>query len=149
MANNLLINNYSTRNIFVWNNRFTTATYTNGTGSEVSLLAGMLIGRIASSGLVKQCVSTATDGSQVPIGILTQDYTVANGDSVTVNFCIQGDVDSGMLVFGGSPADTLASVVSLVDSATNTVKVGTLGDILNGKGIIPVATSENTYQDNQ
>ena len=151
MATNLLINNYSTRNIFVWNNRFNSlsATYTNSTGSEVTLQAGMLIGRVANSGLVKQAISTATDGSQVPIGILTQDYTVANGDSVTVSFCIQGDVDYGMLVFGGSPADTISTVISLTDSGSSTVKIGTIGDILNGKGILPINTSEMTYQDNQ
>jgi hypothetical protein len=109
----------------------------------------MLIGRIAATGLVVQSVSTATDGSQVPIGILTQDYTVANGDSVNVSFCIQGDVDYGMLVFGGSPVDTLSTVISLTDSGSATVKIGTIGDILNGKGILPINTSEMTYRDNQ
>jgi hypothetical protein len=148
---NPAIYNYSTRNIFVWNNRFNSisATYTNSTGSEVTLEAGMLIGRIAATGLVVQSVSTATDGSQVPIGILTQDYTVANGDSVNVSFCIQGDVDYGMLVFGGSPVDTLSTVISLTDSGSATVKIGTIGEILNGKGILPINTSEMTYRDNQ
>ena len=148
---NSAIYNYSTRNIFVWNNRFNTisATYTNSTGSEVTLSAGMLIGRIAATGLVVQSISTATDGSQVPIGVLTTDYTVANGDSVTVSFCIQGDVDNGMLVFGGSPVDTLSTVISLTDSATNTVKIGTIGDILNRSGILPINTTEMTYRDNQ
>ena len=148
---NPAIYNYSTRNLFVWNNRFNSisATYTNSTGSEVTLSAGMLIGRIASSGLVVQAISTATDGSQVPIGVLTQDYTVANGDSVTVSFCIQGDVDYGMLVFGGSPVDTLSTVISLTDSGSATVKIGTIGVILIGKGILPINTTEMTYQDNQ
>jgi hypothetical protein len=148
---NPAIYNYSTRNIFVWNNRFNSisATYTNSTGSEVTLTAGMLIGRVAASGLVKQAISTATDGSQVPIGVLTQDYTVANGDSVNLSFCIQGDVDYGMLVFGGSPADTISTVISLTDSGSATVKIGTIGDILNGKGILPINTSEMTYRDNQ
>ena len=151
MSNSAAIYNYSTRNIFVWNNRFNTisATYTNSTGSEVTLSAGMLIGRIAATGLVVQSISTATDGSQVPIGVLTTDYTVADGDSVTVSFCIQGDVDYGMLVFGGSPVDTLSTVISLTDSATNTVKIGTIGDILNRSGILPINTTEMTYRDNQ
>lgn len=149
MAQNTLINNYSYANIFVWANRFTTGTYTNSSGSTVNLTAGMLIGRIASSGLLVQCVSTATDGSQDPIGVLTQNYEIANGDSITINYCIQGDVNASLLVFGGSPADTLTTVVSLVDSATNTVKIGTIGDLLRGRGIIPVATTEITYRDNQ
>ena len=151
MAANLLINNYSTRNIFVWNNRFNSipATYTNSTGSEVTLTAGMLVGRVATSGLVKQCISTATDGSQVPVGVLVQDYTVANGGSVTISMCIQGDIDYGKIVYGGSPVDTISTVISLTDSGSATVKIGTIGDILNGKGILPIVTSEMTYQDNQ
>jgi phosphopentomutase len=54
-----------------------------------------------------------------------------------------------MLVFGGSPADTISTVISLTDSGSSTVKIGTIGDILNGKGILPINTSEMTYQDNQ
>ncbi len=151
MAERILISNLDQRNLFVWNNRYNsiTAEYTNGTGSEVTLLKGMLIGRIASSGKVKQAISTATDGSQVPIGILASDYTVANGDSVDVTFCIQGDVDYSLIVYGGSPADTISTVISLVDSGSATVKVGTIGDILNGKGILPIVTAQNTYEDNQ
>jgi len=148
---NLLINNYSTRNLFVWNNRFnqSVATYTNSTGSSVTLLTGMLIGRIASSGKVAQCISTATDGSQVPIGVLTQDYTVANSASADISFCIQGDIDYGLLVFGGSPTDSLTTVISLTDSGSSTVKIGTINDILVRSGILPVPGNEMTYRDNQ
>lgn len=151
MADRILTTNYDQRNLFIWNNRYNsiTATYTNSTGSEVELLKGMLVGRIAATGLVKQAISTATDGSQMPIGILAENYTVANGDSVDVTFCIQGDVDYGLIVFGGSPADTISTVVSIVDSATNTVKMGTIGDILNGKGILPIVTTQMTFEDNQ
>lgn len=151
MADRILTTNYDQRNLFIWNPRFNsiTATYTNSTGSEVELLKGMLVGRIASTGKVKQAISTATDGSQEPIGILAENYTVANGDSVDVTFCIQGDVDYGLIVFGGSPADTISTVISLVDSATNTVKIGTIGDILNGKGILPIVTTQMTFEDNQ
>lgn len=151
MAERILTTNYDQRNLFVWNNRYNsiTATYTNSTGSEVTLSKGMLIGRIAATGLVKQAISTATDGSQVPIGILAADYTVANGDSAEISFCIQGDVDYGLIVYGGSPADTISTVISLTDSGSSTVKIGTIGDILNGKGILPIVTAQNTYEDNQ
>lgn len=147
---NLRVTNYSTRNIFVWNNRFNsiTAVYTNSSGDTVELLQGMIIARYltgGSAGKVTQMDSTATDGSQIPVGILTQDYSIANGESVNVSICIQGDVDLGKLIFGGSPADTIATIVE--DNAGEAI--GTIGDLLNRMGILPITTSENTYQDNQ
>lgn len=144
----LLINNYSTRNLFVWNNRFNSLTdnYANASGSTVTLLAGMLMGRVSATGKVKQCITTATDGSQIPIGILAANYEVATGTDVDITICIQGDVDYGMIVYGGSPVDTINSAVFLNDGST---QIGNIGDVLNGKGILPINTTEMTYQDNQ
>ena len=149
MSTNTLITNYSYTNLFVLNNRFNTGTSVTASGSDIELLAGMLIGRVNATGALKQSISTATDGSQYPIGILTQNYTIPDGESLTVNYCYSGDVNANLIVFGGSPADTLTTVVSLVDSATNTVKMGTIADLLRREGINPIATSENTYLDNQ
>jgi hypothetical protein len=144
---NLLVTNFSQRNIFIWNNRFNSqaAEYTDS-GSGSTLAAGIMIGRISATGKVKQCITTATDGSQIPIGILLADYEVAASASVDLTFGIAGDVDSGMIVFGGSPADTLSSAVFLNDGTT---KIGTVLDVLNGKGILPIATNEMTYEDTQ
>lgn len=143
----LLINNYSTRNTFIWGNRYNsiTDTYTDS-GSGSTLLIGMLIGRVTETGKVKQSVSTATDGSQIPIGICATNYTFTAAETGAIEICIQGDVDYGMLVFGGSPADTIATVIKLNDGTT---ALGTVGDILNGKGILPINTNEMTYIDNQ
>ena len=149
MATNTLITNYSYANLFVWNNRFNTGASVTASGSDIELLAGMLIGRVASTGRLKQSISTATDGSQDPIGVLTQDYTIPDGESLNLNYCYSGDVNANLIVFGGSPADTLTTEISLVDSATNIVKIGTIGDLLRFKGVNPIATSENTYIDNQ
>jgi len=138
--------NYSYRNIFIWNNRFNsqTANYTDS-GSGSTLTAGIMIGRVSATGLVKQCITTATDGSQIPIGILLATYVVGASETVAIEFGIAGDIDSGTIVFGGSPADSLTSAVYLNDGTT---KIGTVLDVLNGKGILPIATNEMTYADN-
>jgi len=143
----LLISNYSTRNIFVWNNRYNSITlnYTAG-GSDVNLLAGMLIGRIGSTGKAVQSVSTATDGSQVPIGILVQNYLIPAGTTVGIEIGIAGDVDLNALIFAGSPADTINTQIT---QDSGNVQMGTVGDILNGKGILPISSTEMTYEDNQ
>lgn len=145
--NTLLINNYQQRPIFIWNNRFNsqTAEYTDS-GSGSTLNAGIMIGRVTATGKVKQCITSATDGSQIPIGILLATYEVDASASVNIEFGIAGDVDSGMLVFGGSPADSLTSIVYLNDGTT---AIGSVLDVLNGKGILPIATNEMTYEDNQ
>lgn len=145
--NTILTVNFSQRNIFIWNNRFNSVSATcTDSGSGSTLTAGMLIGRVSATGKVKQCVTTATDGSQIPIGILLADYTFTASESIDITFGISGDVDSGKIVFGGSPADTLTSAVFLNDGTT---QIGTVLDVLNGKGILPIATTEMTYQDNQ
>lgn len=148
MADRILTTNYSQRNLLIWNNRTNTITltYTNSSGSEVALLKGMLIGRIAATGLAKQSISTATDGSQIPIGVLIDDVTIANSASSNLSICIAGDVDYGMLVFGGSPADTIASAIYTDAGAAY---LGTYGDLLNGAGILPIVTTQMTYEDNQ
>lgn len=144
----LQINHFSQKNPFIWNSRYNTITaqYTNSTGSTVDLAKARIMGRIATTGKLLPQVSTATDGSQVPMGLLAEDYSVANGATVNVTLCIQGDVDANMIGFGGS--DTLATVISLTDSATNTVKIGTIGDILTRGGILPIASTEMNYADN-
>ncbi len=144
---NLAVNNYSQNPIFIWNDRFNsqTATYTD-TGSGSTLLAGMTIGRVFATNKVMQSLTTARDGSQIPIGVLLADYTIAAGASVDLTFGIAGDVNSSLIIFGGSPADSLSSAVYLNDGSS---QIGTVLDILNGAGIIPVKANEMTYRDTQ
>lgn len=142
----LLTTQFTNGSVFVWEPRFRTGTYTNGTGSAVNLTTGTLMGVISSSNKLTPHVSTATDGSQVPRGVLAHDYTVANGATVTLSYCFQGDVDSALLTFGGS--DTLATAITLTDSATNTVGIGTIEQLLVAIGINPITVTENTLADN-
>jgi len=106
-----------------------TATYTNSTGSTAALAAGTLVGRVVANNKILPQVSSATDGSQDPIGILAANYTVANGATVTLTFYIQGEFDASLITFGGS--DTLATNITVTG-----VIFGTLGDRLAGKGMI-------------
>lgn len=97
--------------IFLFANRYESGNYTNGTGSEKTLLAGTVMGRIHASGLLLPLESDATDGSQLPIGVLAANYTVANGATQAVSICVAGDVEESQLVFENG-TDTLATVVT-------------------------------------
>lgn len=98
-----------TSKLLLWGNRFESAYITNAGGEDVTLPAGLVMGRITANGRVTPLEAEATDGSQFPVGILAANYTVAAGADQSVSLCVSGDVNEGMLSFLGS--DTLDSVV--------------------------------------
>lgn len=99
-----------TRKVFLWENRWASGTYTNSTGSDVTLYAGTLLGRISATQKLVPLASGASDGSQYPVGICGNDITVANGSSTTLTYCTYGDVAEEMVILDGS--DTLSTVIS-------------------------------------
>lgn len=104
--------NYDTAKIFIWNNRYESGTYTNPsiTGDEVTLAKGTLMGRVSATQKLLPLASGASDGSQFPVGILADDYTVDYLESATVFICTEGDVAEELVILNGS--DTLSTVIS-------------------------------------
>lgn len=111
--------------IFIWENRYTKINHTNATGATETLLAGTLMGRILTSQLVIPLVSTATDGSQFPVGILADDYTVINGATQEFAICFYGDIADTKVILGGSDSlDTAIAGRSIRDRiASDTVGI--------------------------
>jgi hypothetical protein len=122
---NMAIINTDTSKIFIWENRYSKANLTNSGYDDVTYPVGTLLGRIGSSQEVVPLVSTATDGSQYPVGILADDYTVEAGDTVEVSFCNYGDVAEEMVVLdAGDTMDTLIDDRSIRDRiASDTVGI--------------------------
>lgn len=144
-ANGVLSTTFDNAKRFIFNNQYITATYTNGTGSSVTLSAGRIMGLIFSTNKVTpRLTSGVTNGSQVPYGILADTYTVANGATVTVTLCISGQVDASLISDVADPAD-LTATVTMTDSATNTLVTGTIESIMVSKGLIPITVTQNTY----
>lgn len=131
--------NFDTSKLFLNENKFITATYTNSTGSSVDLVPGQLFGRIAATGLLLPLESAATDGSQYPLGLNAKAVTVANGASATLTICVSGEVASELIVFDGS------------DDFDTDVEDKTLGDRIMSDtlGLFPIASTEITGYDNQ
>lgn len=104
--------NYDTSKIFIWNNRYESGTYTNPstTGAEVTLAKGTLMGRVSGTQKLLPLASGASDGSQFPVGILADDYTVDYLESANVFICVAGDVAEEKVILSGS--DTLSTVIS-------------------------------------
>jgi hypothetical protein len=135
----LLINDYDYSKIFIRENRFDKAVYTNGTGDEVTLAVGTLLGRISASDKVTPLKSAAADGSNIPVGVVAKAVTVADGADATVNFCVGGDVVKGKIIFDGT------------DDFDTVVSGRTLGDRIAGDtlGIKAVPVDNLTGFDNQ
>ncbi len=112
--------------IFLWENRYSTASYNNSTYATQVIKAGTLLGRIAANQFVAPCISTAVDGSQIPRGILADDMTILAGAIVNMPFCTDGDVAADKVIFlgAGDGFNTLVNNVSLRDRiAADTVGI--------------------------
>lgn len=120
MPANQLVTNYNTQQIFLCNNFFQDKTYTNSTGSTVTLLPGTLLGTVLATNKLLPNISSATDGSEMPMGICADTYVVANGDSAVVTFCTGGDVNENAVVLGSG--DTYATVVRTASTGGGTIR---------------------------
>jgi len=130
---------YDTSKIFIRENRYESANYTNGSGGDLDLKAGTLLGRIGASQKVQILESAAVDGSQFPVGILAQDITVLDGDDAVLTYCIGGDVAEEKVILDGT--DTLSTLIS-----GRSIRDRIKGDTL---GIKLVTTDQLTGFDNE
>lgn len=110
----------------------------NSTYDPIVLKAGTLVGRITATNVLAPLVSTASDGSQLPVGVLANDLTIAAGATVTTTICDQGDIAAEKILFV-KPGDGLETVVS----------GRRLKDHVHSQGIQLVYGTEMTQNDNQ
>lgn len=124
---NMLINDFDYSYIFLRDNKYESASYTNDGYDSVTLNAGTLMGREGATLEVVPLASGASDGSENPYGILTRNTTVGAGETVTVRVCVAGEVAEGKIVLDGS--DTLDTLINnrpirdLIGSSTVGIKL--------------------------
>mgnify|MGYP003634981798 CR=1 FL=1 len=95
--------------MFIWDNRYENVTFRNLTGGTLSYAVGTVLGRISATGKVTEMKSAATDGSELPIGILATVITdLATVSDVVINMCTAGDVAEEKLIFNGADVITTA-----------------------------------------
>jgi hypothetical protein len=129
---------YSIENIFLYGNRYQTATLLNNTGASATFSDGFLVLRNTSTpAQIIPAVSGATLANV--IGVLkTDSLTLADAGTAPVNYAICGDIDVNLL--------QLPATVTL-----NTV-VGTTGkclrDFLTDLGFVLRNVTENSQFDN-
>lgn len=139
----VLITNYDTSKIFVWNNRSQTENLANGTGAEKTYDVGLVMGRVFATGALLPSESDAVDGSEIPVGILAETYTIGDGESTDVSICIGGDVVQNKLVFNNGTDDLETKIVNQDNRPYR--------DAIQGMtlGVKLVPSTELTEEDNQ
>lgn len=142
--NQLFINTDLTKT-FVFNNDFQNDVFyfDNSTSGEVDILEGTVLGRVASTGKLVPFTSAASDGSQIPVGILGPgDLDVEYGEIYDQNvpYCIRGDIAGQNIGLQGS--DTLETQVSTSDGPQR------VKDLLTKIGLKIIFSSQHTSFDN-
>jgi len=128
---------YNRVDVFIGSNTFENVEYT-APGGTINLTDGQLMGKVAATGKLLELKSGATDGSQIPYGVLVGNQEILSGETPTFSICVSGDVAIDKVVFDGSDdMDTVVDVRSLQDRI--------LGDTL---GIKLIASTEMTKSDN-
>lgn len=131
---------YDLNKIFTWENRYQKADYTNSdTYDPVTLLAGTVMGRISATNKIVPLTSGASDGSQYPVGILADNYTIEEGDTQELMYCNYGDVAESKILLQGS--DDLETVID-----GRTIRDRIMGDTA---GVRIIVSREHTKSDNQ
>ena len=121
---------YQNTRVFIFNNTFLEGIMNNSTYDPITYPKGTLLGRISASGILVPLVAGASNGSQFPVGVLAGDYTIQDGDSVTVSMCVSGEINLNALVLvAGTTLNTVITGRRLRDRiAADTVGI-TLVDV--------------------
>lgn len=108
-GNNVLITDYDISKIFIWDNRFDKGAFTNDTYDPITIPQGRLMGRVATTQELKPHDSASSDGSQYPVGVLNNTITIEEGDEITLDMCVSGDVVKEKVIL--ADGDTWATIV--------------------------------------
>jgi hypothetical protein len=137
-TNKQLFTKYNRAKLAIRNIRTVKGSYENTSGDDETYLAGTVFGRIAATGKIIPLEPSASDGSQLPVGILLEDTTVADAATVDLTLINQGDVAEELVVF----ADAYTTVDDDVDGQI-------IRDRLQYLGVRLIAGTELTKYDNE
>jgi hypothetical protein len=132
-------NDFDTSKLLLgFDNKFETGYYNNSTYADVTLAAGTVMGRIATTNYLVPLDAGASDGSQFPVGILAQEHTIATGDTNNMNIVVAGEVaEEKVVLTDGSTLETVIASKRIKDRISS-----------DTAGIVLVAGTELTGTDN-
>lgn len=111
---------FQRENLFLYENRYSEAVFKNNTGGNLNVESGILVIRNTAS--VGQILPTTSLTLANIVGILKYDGDSVFADAATanVNYCTEGDIDAGLIVFpAGVTLDTVVGSKILKDVLTD------------------------------
>lgn len=89
------------------------------TDNNKVIKAGTILGRITNSGYYNIYDNTASDGREVPVGVLLHDVTISDGELIPAEMVIQGALIKELLIgYDETVKSTLAVSEIPVDDET-------------------------------
>lgn len=98
-----------------------------------TIAAGTILGRITASGKFVVYASGASDGSEIPVAVLTIDSVATGAGDLAIRPLIGGRVKTS----------------KIIDPNTSTVPTKAVQDAIRSYGIVCIDTDEINIQDNQ
>mgnify|MGYP003142503859 CR=1 FL=1 len=130
---------YSLENLFLFGNRYQTATFKNDTGAEATFKSGFLVLRDTSAPAnIIPAIAGSTLANVIGVLKLDSDTTLADAGTTPANYCIGGDIDVNLL--------QLPATVTLDTVVGTTGKC--LRDFLTDLGFVLKNVVENSKFDN-
>lgn len=128
---------YTQEIVFLECNESREAVFLNNTGGDLDLEQGILVRRdISTPGQVIPAIAGATLADIIGIVRIECPVTLADTETLDINYAFNGTVDSGLLVLpGGVTLDTTVGNKHLVD-------------VLTGLGFNPKEVTDNSNFDN-
>jgi hypothetical protein len=149
-TNNQLATNYDSSKLLLGFNFFTKEVYTAG-GADVTLVQGLVMGKIASTGKIVPLDKDAVDGSQYPVGIIVETQIILANATKTLTLVNKGKIASAKVVF--ADVETLDTLIVLTLDAESTpassVHSKSIKDLLQNMGFVLETTEELSVNDNQ
>ncbi|QCW21730.1 hypothetical protein [Flavobacterium phage FCOV-S2] len=138
-TNNQSTVDYSVKSLFLFGNRYQTATFKNNTGAKATFKSGFLVLRDTTTPAnVIPAIAGETLANVIGVLKLNNETTLANNETTPANYCISGDIDVNLL--------------QLPDTVTLDTVVGTTGkclrDFLTDLGFVLKNVTENSNFDN-
>jgi hypothetical protein len=125
------------KNVFTYGNRYREAIFKNNSGGSLTIDSGSLVLRDTTTvANVLPAIAGATLADVIGVLFVDGPITLANNATTSVNYCISGDIDAGLL--------SLPATVTLDTVVGNKL----LRDVLTDLGLVCNNVSEIAKTDN-
>ena len=115
-AENQMFTDYDVSQLLLGNNSFVSGTFA-AYGTDMVIDPGTVVARLTTTGEFVPLDTSATDGTQYPVGLLIKQLTVADGGKADTQIVNKGKINENLIRFwnSGQGLDTIVDNRSIFD----------------------------------